>query len=107
MKSGHDRQTAHKLRDKAIFQEVLCLHMTQHFSYPHLLLTLDIRTKSDRRFAKPVFDGVLKTDECAAADKQDVCGVNLDNFLVSGDSLDPPLWTDSRFFDDLEQRLLD
>src|SRR3990170_6288787 len=107
MKRGHDRQAANKLRDESKFQEIRCLYMAQHLPYPYFFLTLDIRAKSDSRFAKPVLDGILKTDECAAADKQDVCGINLDKFLVR--VLAPALrgYTGDRSFDDLEQRLLD
>src|SRR3990172_643163 len=107
IKRGHDRQAANKLRDKSKFQEIRCLYMAQHLPYPYFLLTLDISAKSHSRFAKPVFDGILKTDECAATDKQDVCGIDLDKFLVW--MFAPTLrgYTGDRPFDDFEQRLLD
>src|SRR3972149_8997105 len=82
IKRGHDRQAANKLRDKSEFQEIRCLYMAQHLPYPYFLLTLDISAKSHSRFAKPVFDGILKTDACAARDKHNVCGIDLDKFLV-------------------------
>ena len=58
------------------------LDLAQNRALVPLLLGADLRTESERALFRPRLDDLIQTAERAAADKQDVGGVDLDELLM-------------------------
>src|SRR6266851_3123899 len=105
---GHDdRQASDELGDEAVLEQVLRLHVLEGFGN-RLALDLRVRrSEPDRAAADSLLDDLLQPVESAAADEQDVGGVDLDEILVR--VLAAALRRDvrDRALEDLQQRLLD
>src|SRR6266851_6431998 len=103
---GHDdRQASDELGDEAVLEQVLRLHVLEGFGN-RLALDLRVRrSEPDRAAADSLLDNLLQPVESAAADEQDVGGVDLDEILVR--VLAAALRRDvgDRALEDLQQRL--
>ena len=103
---GHDRQTADELRDQAELDEVLGMNLREQLAGRLLFLRGDLRAEAHRRLRQPALDDVLQPDERAAADEEDVRGVDLDEFLVRMLASALRRNVGDGAFEDLQQRLL-
>ena len=82
LQGGDHRHTAHQLRDDTVLQQVLGLELCHHLAHIALLLALNLGPKAQRALIQPVLDDLVDAVEGAAADKEDIVGVNLDKFLM-------------------------
>ncbi len=105
----HHGEAAHELRDEAVLDEVGGLDLAEEV---RLVLgaaprALRVGLEAERLLAHPPLDHLVEADEGAAADEQDVRGVDLVELLVR--VLAPALGrhVGDRALEDLEQRLLD
>ena len=87
----HHRQTANKLRNQPILQQVLRLGLTEQLCVALSANWCHIRIQSiasgdgleaERLLADPAPDHLLQTDESSAADEENVGGVNSRKFLM-------------------------
>jgi hypothetical protein len=103
---GDHRQTADEFRDQAEFQQVLGLQFAKSLAHVRLRLVLDIGAEADGRALAALRDDLVEPGKGAAADEQDVGGVDLQEFLLR--MLAPALRRHGghRAFHDLQQRLL-
>src|SRR5680860_220447 len=102
-----DRQAADELRDQSELKEVFREHLREQLAYILVELALDMRTEPDALLPDaPLYD-LLKSGERAAADEQDVRGVDAEELLVR--VLAAPLRRYARrgALEDLQQSLLD
>ena len=107
-REAHDhRQAADELGDQAVLQQVLGHELVEQGVAPLVLRLLRLRPEADAPLADALLDDLLETLEGAAADEQDVRGVDLDEVLVR--VLPAALRRDvgDRALEDLQQRLLD
>src|SRR6185295_15363731 len=106
LQGRHHRQAADELGDQAVADQVFGQHLLQDLALRALLLAPDVGAEAERLLVQPTLDHVVQTDEGAAADEQDVGGIDLEEFLVR--VLPAPLrrHVALRSFEDLEQRLL-
>ncbi|MPM47182.1 hypothetical protein SDC9_93890 [bioreactor metagenome] len=79
---GDHRQTAHQLGNQAVFQNVMGLNPGQNPAQVPLLLPLNLRAEADALLVQPLLDDLIQPVERAAADKQDVLGVHLNELLM-------------------------
>src|SRR5437016_167859 len=102
-----DRQPADELGDEPVLQQVLGLDHRQEVAHPALLAPLDLRAEAHAGPPHARLDDLVEADEGAAAEEQDVRGVDLDELLVR--VLPPALGrhVGHRALEDLEQGLLD
>src|SRR5439155_3379308 len=77
-----DRQPADELGDEPVLQQILGLDHRQEIAHPALLAPLDLRAEAHAGppHARP--DDLLEADEGAAAEEEDVRGVDLDELLM-------------------------
>src|SRR5215470_39292 len=106
LQRGDDRQPADELGDHPELEEVLWLHVLEQLGEVPLLLLLDVRPEAEGAAAEPPLDDLVQPTEGAAADEEDVGGVDLQELLLR--VLASALRRDvgHRALDDLEQRLL-
>src|SRR5450755_1554462 len=81
--------------------------MAQELTELQLLLALHVRAEAEPRLAQAPLHDLIEPDEGAAADEQDVAGVDLQEILLR---MFPPTFgrhIGDRAFDDLQKRLLD
>jgi hypothetical protein len=73
----------------------------QELCRPLAVLVIEVAAEAHAFFASPFSDNVLKTDESAAADKQNISCIHLQEFLLR--VLSPPFRGNARHgsFDDL------
>src|SRR5580704_1414396 len=103
---AHDRQPADELRNQPVLDQILGLHVLDEGA--RLLdLALHVGLEAERLLAHAPRNLLVEADERAAADEQDVGGVDLEEFLVG--VLAPTLRRDVRHraFQDLQEGLLD
>src|SRR5436190_940474 len=102
-----DRQAADELGDEAVLDEIFRLDLLEQGADFAGVDRLHIGAEAERLLARAPLDLLLEADEGAAADEQDVGGVDLEELLVR--MLAPALRRDvgDRAFEDLQQRLLD
>src|SRR5678816_1015394 len=82
LQRGDDRQPADELGDHPELEEVLGLHVLQELGEVPLLLLLDVRTEAEGAAAEPPLDDLVQPAEGAAADEEDVGGVDLQELLL-------------------------
>src|SRR5438093_608974 len=101
-----DRQPADELRDEPVLQEILGLDHHEEVAHPALLAPLDLRAEAHARASDARLDDLVEPDEGAAAQKEDVRRVDLDELLVR--MLPPALGrhVGDRALEDLQERLL-
>ena len=102
-----DGETADELGDEAVLDEIFRLHLFERRADLALRQRLDVGLEAERLLAGAALDLLVEADEGAAADEQDVGGVDLEELLVR--VLAAALRRDvgDRAFQDLQQRLLD
>src|ERR1700730_17942891 len=100
------RQTTDEFRDQAVFQKVLRLDFAEDLAGLAVLGGHHLGAESDRGRAATGRDDLFKPGERAAANEQNIGGVDLQELLLR--MLAPPLWWHRGYsaFHDLEQRLL-
>src|SRR5207237_1828869 len=106
LEGGDHRQAADELGDHAELQEVLGLHVAQELRDVALLLALHVRSEAQRAPFLARLDDVLQPAERAAADEEDVRGVDLEEFLLRVLAAALRRHVGDGALDDLEQRLL-
>ena len=96
-----------ELGDEPVLEEVLRLHHGEQIAHPAVLAALDLGAEAHAALAHPVLHDLVEPHEGAAADEEDVVGVDLDELLVG--MLAPALGrhVGHRALEDLEERLLD
>src|SRR5437870_282747 len=101
-----DRQPADELGDEPVLQEILGLDHHEEVAHPALLAPLDLRAEAHARASDARLDDLVEPDEGAAAQKEDVRRVDLDELLVR--MLPPALGrhVGDRALEDLQERLL-
>src|SRR5881628_3727752 len=95
------------LLDDRVLRQILGLDHRQEVAHPALLAPLDLRAEAHAGPPHARLDDLLEADEGAAAEEEDVRGVDLDELLVR--VLPPALGrhVGHRALEDLEQGLLD
>src|SRR5579864_2836058 len=103
----HHRQAADELGDQAVLDQVFGQHVLEQLGALLLTLALDLGAEAQRLLVHAALDHLFQADEGAAADEQDVGGVDLQELLVR--VLAPALrrHVALRPLEDLQQRLLD
>ena len=82
LQGDDDRQAADELRDQAELEQVLGLDLLKDLGEVALLDLLDVRAEAEHLLADAVLDDLLDAVKGAAADEEDVGGVDLDELLV-------------------------
>src|SRR5215468_870244 len=100
------RQAADELGDHAVLEEILGLNLLEEVPHPTVLLGDHLRAEPDGLLADAVLDDVLEPGERAAADEEDVRGVNLEELLLRVLAAALGRNARDRALDDLEERLL-
>src|SRR5262249_51765045 len=77
-----DRQATDELRDQAVFDEIFRFDLLEHLADWLLLFGLDRRAEADAALADAPSDQMIEADERAAADEEDVRGVDLHILLL-------------------------
>jgi hypothetical protein len=98
--------SADELGDEAIFQEVLRFDLAEDLAGLAVFRRQDLGAESDRGRASARRNDFLESGEGAAAHKQDVCGVNLQELLLRVLASALRRYRGDGAFHDLEQRLL-
>src|SRR5215467_10097186 len=82
MQRADDRQPSYEFRYEAILDEILRLRLGERFSESALSRALYVRVETESFLADPLLNHFLQADEGAAAEKQDICGVDGEKLLV-------------------------
>ena len=82
MKRAGDRQAADELGNQPEADQILRLELFEHRAEVARLLRLDVGLEAHRLAADAAFNHLLEADEGAAADEEDVGGVDLEELLV-------------------------
>src|SRR5688572_4729333 len=82
VQGGDDGQPAHELRDEAVAQEILGLDHRQQVPHAAILVALDLGAEAHARASHPRLDVLVEADEGAAADEEDVRGIDLNELLM-------------------------
>src|SRR5216684_593847 len=102
-----DRQAPDELRDEPILQQVLRLQLLERLGHRLALDLVVRRPEPDRAPADALLDNLLEPVKRAAANEQDVGGVDLDEILVRVLAAALRWNVGDRALQDLQQRLLD
>src|ERR1700722_902457 len=102
----HHRQPADKFGDKAEFEQILRLEILQDLAGLALLGRAHFGAEADRGALAALGDELFQAGEGAAADEQDVGGVDLQEFLLRMLAAALRRHRGDRAFHDLQQRLL-
>lgn len=107
VKGDDDGETADEFRDEAEFQEVFRLDLLEELVHVFIFCFLDIGTEAHDAFGEAAVDDFIEAGESAAADEEDIAGVDLDHFLIR--MLASALRRHVRHgaFQDLQESLLD
>src|SRR5580658_10439606 len=101
------RQTADKFRDQAVLDQVLGLDVVEQIAAVRAGIDVaHLRRKADARLLRAIQDDLLEARKGTAADKQDVAGVDLQEFLLRMLTAALRWHRRNRALDELEQRLL-
>ena len=103
----HDGDSAHELGDETVFDEVLGLQLGDELVIVIVLVALDGGAEAELGAVLALVDDLVEVDERAAAQEEDVGGVDLVALLVGVLSAALRRHGRHRPFDDLEERLLD
>ena len=76
------RQTAHKFRDQAEFQQIFGLEFFKDLAHATVVVLFDSSTKADARTLTALRDDLIKARERTTTDEQNVRGVDLQEFLL-------------------------
>ena len=106
MERNNHRETADKFGNEAEFQEILRLHLLQELCHVFFILLLDIRTESHDALGETAVNDLVNACKGAAADEEDIGGVNLDHFLVRMLPAALGRYTGHGAFQNLQQGLL-
>lgn len=79
---GNNRQTADKLGNQSIFQQIFGLNLFINFAKRFFLCIFYLRPKTDRSFLPATADNLFPSGKSAAAYKQDICRINVQEFLL-------------------------
>src|SRR6185295_14061625 len=106
LQRGDDGEPADELGDHPELEQVLGLDVLEQLGEVPLLLLLDVRPEAEGAATEPALDDLVQPSEGAAADEEDVGGVDLQELLLR--VLASALGRDvrDRALDDLEERLL-
>lgn len=101
-----DRQAAHQFRDDTELQQIVGLDLLEDSGIVLLTLPLNLRAEADGLLIQPLLDDLFHPVKRAAADKEDIFGVDLNEFLMG--VLAPALGRDVGHgtLQDLQQSLL-
>src|ERR1700728_4343459 len=104
---GRDHgKPAHELRNEPVLQQILRFHLAENLSLLTVLRRHHLCTEADRGRTSARRDDLFQPGKCAAADEQDIRGVDLEEFLLRMLAAALGRNTCNRAFHDLEQRLL-
>ena len=101
-----DGEAADELGDQAVLEQVVGHEVLEERLAPLLLRVLRLRAEADAPLADALLDDLLEPLEGAAADEQDVRGVDLDEVLVRMLAAALRRHVGDRPLEDLQQRLL-
>src|SRR5216684_1536224 len=107
LQRGDHRQAADELGDQAVLQEILGLDVTEDFAGAAILRRQHLRGKADRGRASTRGDDLLQARERAAADEENVRGVDLQELLLRMLAAALRGNRSNRTLHDLQKRLLD
>src|SRR5262245_16698566 len=79
---GDDGEPADEFRDEAVAQQVLRLDHREQITHAPLRMALDLCAEAHARAPHPALDVLVEADERAAADEQDVGGIDLNELLM-------------------------
>src|SRR5207244_5081138 len=83
LERSDDRQTADELGNQPELDEVLGLRLAQqHADVLAIVRARDLGTEANAGFRRAVADDLLESVECAAANEQDIRGVDLHELLI-------------------------
>lgn len=82
VKGDDDGETADEFGDEAEFQEVFRLDLLEELVHVFIFCFLDIGAEAHDAFGETAVDDFIEASEGAAADEEDVAGVDLDHFLI-------------------------
>ena len=101
-----DRKSADEFRDQAILEKVFRLNERKQFSKADVVPAANVGSKSHRLTVQALFDNLFESDECPAADEENIRRIDLNEFLmrVLASSLGGDVG--NRSFNELEKRLL-
>src|SRR6185312_12389029 len=99
-------QAANELRDHAEAQQVVGLHALEQVVGVHLALAARVRAEAHALAADAPLDHLLQAAEGAAADEEDVGGVDLQELLLRVLAATLGRHVGDGAFDDLQERLL-
>src|SRR5580692_3082845 len=99
-------QPADEFRDEAVFQQILWFDFAEDFALLAIFRRRHPGGKADRGGTAARRDDLLETGESAAADEQDIGGVDLEEFLLRMLAAALRRNAGDGAFHDLEQRLL-
>src|SRR5262249_19707033 len=103
---ANDRQAADELRNQTVLDEILWLEHLERRPDVAVRDGLDVGFEAQRFLSRPSVDLFVEADERAAADEQDVGGVDLEEFLM-GVFPSALRWNVRHGpFEDLQERLL-
>src|ERR1700736_5411915 len=106
LERGDHRQAADELRNQPILQEILGLDVAEDFAGAAVFRRQHLGGEADRRRAPARRDDLLQPRERAAADEEDVGGVDLQEFLLRMLAAALRRNRGNRALHDLQQRLL-
>src|SRR5690606_27645642 len=102
----HDRQAADELGDQTVLEQILGLHLAEHFARLAVFRRAYRRTEPDRRASPACGDDLVEAGKGTAADKQDIGRIDLQELLLRMLAAALRRNARDRAFHDLEQRLL-
>ena len=100
------RKPADEFRDQAVFQQILGLDLAEDFALLAIFRRQHLGAEADRGGTAARGDDLFQAGESAAADEQDVGGVDLQEFLLRMLAAALRRHAGDGAFHDLEQRLL-
>src|SRR5438067_2176180 len=106
VEGGNHRQAADELRDHAELDQVGGLDQLENLADAAVVLRLHLRPEPEALLSRAPLDDVLDAVKGAAADEEDVRGIDLDVFLLVVLLAAPGSDVGARALDDLEERLL-
>ena len=78
----HDRNSSDKLRDQTEFNKVLRHNLLQNLAHIAVFLLGNLRSETNGFGILSCLDNLLQSVKGTTANKQDVCSIDLDKFLM-------------------------